>query len=211
MRFVGSGTLAGVLSTLIFTVVHQLLISSIWFALLPMLVAGALCGLCLAWSYAIVIPTATLRSWLLYNLVYLAMFVALGITSLLTFEPETTIAALLAANQPPNQLIGRALPMTAAFCLTTAALLSVLYRVNWRGGGGIVLTVTTLVLLLGLNISTLGLVEVPRDSLGVLLEVFGLLLSIFGVYAAVVVLLERSRFDARKEPLGERYPTLETQ
>ena len=182
------------LSTLVFTVIHQVLISSIWFALGPMLLAGVLCGACLAWSYALVVPTITLRSWVRYNVLYLVMFVVLGITSLAAFEPVTTIAALLAANQPPNELIGRALPMTGVFTLGITAIFSYFYRTNWRGVGGILLTAVTLVLLLGLNISTLGLVEVPRASLGVLLEVFGLLLAIFGVYAAVVVLLERSRF-----------------
>jgi hypothetical protein len=159
-----------------------------------MLLAGVLCGTCLAWSYALVIPAATTRSWLAYNVIYLAMFVALGLTSLVTFEPVTTIAALLATNQPPNQLIARALPMTAVFTVAAAAILTVLYRASWRGAGAILVTTTVLVLLLGLNISGLGLVEVSTAVVGLLGEVLGLLVAIFGVYAAVVVALEPARF-----------------
>jgi hypothetical protein len=192
--FVASGALAGAVSTLVFTVVHQILISSIWFSFPAMLLAGVLCGICLAWSYALVTPSPTLRSWYEYNFLYLAMFVVLGITSLVVFEPVTTIAALLQTNEPPRQLIGRALPMTGLFTLATAALLSLRYRPSWLGAGGILVTTSALVLLLGLNISVLGLVEVPGAELKVLAEVFVLLLAIIGVYAVVVVALRRARF-----------------
>jgi hypothetical protein len=46
----------------------------------------------------------------------------------------------------------------------------------------------------GLNISVLGLVGLPRAALGVLAEVFTLLVALGGVYAAGVVILNRSRF-----------------
>ncbi len=150
--------------------------------------------MCLAWSYALVIATPTARSWLQYNLFYLVMFVALGVTSLAAFRPVTTIAALLAANEPPRELIGRAFPVTFLFTLAAAVLLIIRYRPDWRGAGGILVTTTVLVVLLGLNISILGFVAVPRSDLGVLLEVFLLLLAILGVYAAAVMALGRSRF-----------------
>ena len=102
-----------------------------------MLIAGVLCGMCLAWSYVLVVATPTARSWLQYNLFYLIMFVALGITSQAAFKPVTTIAALLKTNEPPRELIGRALPLTRLFTLATAAMLSIRYRPGWRGAGGI--------------------------------------------------------------------------
>jgi hypothetical protein len=192
--FIGAGALAGALSTFVFTVIHQLLISSIWFAFPVMLLAGALCGTCLAWSYTRVVATPTAPSWLLYNLFYLVMFVALGIASMAAFTPETTIAALLKAKDPPYELIGRALPVTGVFTLVTAALLSLFYRSGRRGAGGILVTAAVLVLVLGLNISVLGFVAVPgRTELGVLFEVFALLLAIMGVYAAAVLALGWSR------------------
>jgi hypothetical protein len=158
-----------------------------------MLVAGAICGVCLAWSYSLVVPTYAVRTWLRYNLFYLGMFVALGLTSMAAFEPVTTIAALLQTNEPPRALIGRALPVSGIFTLATAALLSLLYRPSWRGAGGLLVTAAVLVVVLGLNISILGLVEVPRAALGVLAEVVVLLVALGGTYSCVVMLLNRSR------------------
>ena len=192
--FVGAGALAGALSALAFTAIHQLLINPIWFALPAMLGAGALCGVCLAWSYTLAVPRPGIGSWLRYNALYLLMFVALGVTSLVAFQPVTTIAALLKTNEPPVQLIERALPVTGLFTLGSAALVSALYRPGWRGAGGILLATVVLVLLLGLNISILGLVSVPRGDSGVLAEVLVLLGVLAGVYAALVVALRRSRF-----------------
>ena len=192
--FIGSGALAGAVSTVGFTALHQLLINPIWFALPAMLLAGTLCGACLTWSYTIALPAPTVGSWVRYNLIYLAMFVALGLTSLIAFEPVTTIAALLQAKEPPRALISRALPVSGLFILATAALLGVVYRPGWRGASALLLTTSLLVLLLGLNISILGLVGIPRAALGVLVEVLALLLALAGIYVSVVVGLNRSRF-----------------
>jgi hypothetical protein len=192
--FIGSGALAGAASALGFTALHQLLINPIWFALPPMLLAGAVCGMCLAWSYSLAVPAPSVGSWVRYNLFYLLMFVALGLTSLIAFEPVTTIAALLQAKEPPRALIGRALPVSGLFSLATAALLCVLYRPGWRGAAGLLLTTGVLVLLLGLNISILGLVGVPRAALGVLVEVLALLMALAASYVGVVLGLNRSRF-----------------
>ncbi len=159
-----------------------------------MLLAGTLCGICLTWSYTLAVPAPTVGSWVRYNFLYLAMFVALGLTSLIAFEPVTTLAALLQVKEPPRALIGRALPVSGLFILATAALLSVIYRPGWRGAAGLLLTTGVLVLLLGLNISILGLVGVPRAALGVLLEVLALLMALAGIYVGVVVALNRSRF-----------------
>ena len=159
-----------------------------------MLLAGTLCGTCLTWSYALAVSAPTVKSWVRYNLFFLAMFVALGLTSLIAFEPVTTIAALLQTKEPPRALIGRALPVSGLFTLGAAALLCAVYRPGWRGAAGLLLTTGVLVLLLGLNISTLGLVEVPRAALGVLVEVLALLLALAGIYAGVVVGLNSSRF-----------------
>lgn len=186
-RFVVSGALAGVVSTLIFTEIHELLISPIWFALPAMLVAGVVCGTCLAWSYVLVVPSPTRWRWVGYNGIYLLMFVALGVASLIAFEPVTTIAELLQTQEPPRELIRRALPLTAVFILVTAVALGAIYRPGWRGAAGILVTTAALVILLGLNISTLGLVEISSDATGVLVETFLLLVAIIGVYAAVVL------------------------
>lgn len=185
------GALAGAFSALVFTAVHQVLISPIWFALPAMLGAGALSGACLAWSYRLVTPSASASTWLRYNLIFLAMFVALGVVSVAVFDPITTIAALLQTNEPPRELIGRALPMTGGFMFATTVVLIALYRPSWFGAFSLLVTTVVLVLLLGLNISILGLVDVASGEIGVLAETFGLLAALVFVYAAAVLTVAR--------------------
>src|SRR5262245_56624016 len=60
--FAGIGALAGAFAALVFTIVHQIVISPIWFALPAMLAAGALCGTCIAWSYLSVVRTPSQAS-----------------------------------------------------------------------------------------------------------------------------------------------------
>ena len=189
--YVRSGAVAGALSALVFTFIHDVFISDIWFSLILMMVAGALCGLCVAWSYRLLFEVPSIGSWLRYNLLYVVMFVLLGAASVLVFEPVTTIAALVAADEPPHELIRQAMPMTVVFTLASAILVSLLYGRTWRHFGAILLTWTVLVLLLGLNVSVIGLVHIPRDSLYLVLEMFALILALNVVYAAVFFALER--------------------
>lgn len=42
------GAVAGGLTVMGFTVLHDIIISDVWFGLMPMLIASVLCGLCLA-------------------------------------------------------------------------------------------------------------------------------------------------------------------
>ncbi len=175
--------MAGALSAFTFCVIHQLIISNIWFAIGAMLVAGAVCGTCLAWSYALSIKSYSVQSWIQYNVLYVGVLVGLGITSIIMFDPVTTIPALLKSNEPPRALIGRALPITALFTAGSAVLLSVLYRPGWRGAVAILVTTVVVVLFLGMNISILGLVFVPKSLFYVLAEVFVLIVSLALVYA----------------------------
>jgi len=181
--FTASGALAGAVSALTFCVVHQLLISDIWFATAGMLLAGAISGACLAWSYALVVKNQTVRSWLRYNMLYVMILVALGIVSLVVFEPVTTIAELLKSNEPPRALIGQALPITVLFTVCSAGLLTLLNRPGWRGGVAILATTLVIVLFLGLNISILGLVFIAKSSLYVIGEVVALIVVLALVYA----------------------------
>lgn len=194
---VGAGAVAGGLSALSFTALHQLFINPIWWALPAMLAAGVLCGACLAWSYSLLVTPPTVPTWYRYNAFFVGMFVALGITSLATFDPVTTIAVLLQAQAPPNKLIARAFPMTGAFTLAIVALLCLIYRPRLAGALALLLTTMVMVLVLGLNISVLGLVSVPRSDQGVLLEVFLLLLALGAVNAILVVALRRKHFAVR--------------
>lgn len=190
-EFTVSGALAGGFSAFIFCAVHQLFISPIWFAIVAMLVAGAISGTCLAWSYALVVKNQTVRSWLRYNMLYVMILVSLGAVSLLIFEPVTTIAELLKSNEPPRALIGQALPVTILFTVGSAGLLTVLHRPGWQGGLAILVTALVIVLFLGLNISILGLVFIQKSSLSIIGEVVGLIVVLALVYAVSMAYLWR--------------------
>lgn len=190
-HFLRSGTIAGAISAFVFTIVHDIFISDIWYALLMMVIAGGLCGLCVGWSYALLVARPSTGSWLRYNLLYVAILALLGVASLLAFEPTTTMAALLAADGPPDILIARAMPLTALFTLAAAILITLLYGPGWVRFGAVLLTCTVIILLLGLNVSAIGLVLIPRGSLYLIGEMFGLIAVLNLVYVAVFTALER--------------------
>lgn len=189
-----SSAAAGAISAFVFTIIHDIFISDIWFSLVALLLAGAVCGLCVGWSYALLMANPSLGSWLGYNLLYVALFVLLGVTSVLIFEPVTTVAALIAENAPPDDLIRQALPITAVFTLVMAAVISLLYGRSWLHFGAILLTCTVLVLLLGLNVSTIGLVDIPHGSFYLVVEMFSLIIALNAVFVAAFITLERKSF-----------------
>jgi hypothetical protein len=186
-----AGTFAGMISTLIFTIVHDIFISDIWFMLLPMLTAGALCGALVSWSYGLLVAIPSKRSWLIYNLVYVALFGLLGVASVLFFEPVTTMAAVVTLNGPPTELIDQAMPMTIVFTLGMAILITLLYGRSISKFLAVLLTCTVLVALLGLNVSAIGLAEIPSGSLYLIAELFGLIVALNAVYVVVYMVLER--------------------
>jgi hypothetical protein len=196
--FIRSGATAGAASAFTFAVIHYIFISDIWFALVLMLIAGALCGLCIGWSYALLTQMPSTGSWWRYNMLFVGLLFLLGVVSVLIFEPTTTIAALSAANEPPDQLIRQALPFTALFTLFAAVLISLIFRANWRQFSVVLLTCTLLILLLGLNVSILGFIYVPRGSLYLVLEFFGLIVFINVVYATTFWILERKGLQNNK-------------
>lgn len=181
-RFALAGALAGAVSTLVFTIVHDIFISDIWAMLVPMLVAGVLCGGLVSWSYRLLIEATTLRNWLGYNLVYLASFGLLGLASVLLFEPVTTMAAVVSLNGPPADLIDQAMPVTIVFTFGMAVLITILYGRSWAKFGSVLITCIVLVALLGLNVSVIGLVSIPAGSLYLIAELFGLIVVLNVVY-----------------------------
>ncbi len=190
-RFVRSGAIAGAVSAFAFVVIHDLFISDIWYSVVPMLMAGAVCGLCIGWTFGLLFSPPSASGWLWYNAVYLVMFAGLGIVSVLVYEPVTTVAAVISANAPPGDLFRRAAPVTILFTLVMAAFLGVRYGRGWQHYGAILLTCTVLVLLLGLNVSAIGLVEVPSGSLYLIAELFGLIFALNVIFAGVFLAIER--------------------
>lgn len=154
------------------------------------MVAGAICGLSISWTYRRLFQTPSIGSWLRYNMVYLAMFWLLGAVSLLVYEPVTTVAAITEAGGPVDDLIVQALPMTVTFTFVTAGLVSLAFGRSWSHYGAILFTVTVLVLFLGLNVSVIGLVEATAGSMFLIMELFGLILAINVGFVATFTALE---------------------
>lgn len=199
-RYARSGAVAGAASALAFTAIHHVLISDIWYSLAPMMVAGALCGLCVGWMYRLLMEASSAGSWVTYNLLYVGLLALLGAASVLVYEPITTVAAVIAANEGPGELFDRAIPLTLAFIVVATMGVGRLYARRRLDYGAILLTCTVLTLLLGLNISVIGLVYVPSGSAYLIAELFGLILSINLVYVAVFIALERASLSSRNPP-----------
>lgn len=193
---VRSGTLAGAVSTVVFTVVHDILISNIWPMLVPMLIAGIGSGLCLAWSYARLARRRSLPGWLGYNLTYLTMFGLLGAVSIAIFEPVTTVGALIAGGRPPDGLFAQALPMTVVFAVAGAALVTWMFGRSLAGFGAAIVTMTVLTLTLGTNIAIIGLVEFSGGTWYLVGEFFALTALLGAVFAVTFAILERTALTA---------------
>lgn len=187
---VGSGAVAGAVSAVVFAAVHAVAISDIWFSTVPMVLAGAGCGACLAWSHRRLVPEPSVGSWVRFNLLYVGSLGLLCVASVVLFEPRSTIAELIAADAPPTALIGDALPLTVAFTLVATASVVGLFGGRPRDVAPVLATTSVLVLLLGLNISVLGLVDVPVAAIHLVAELLGLVLLLAAVHTAVYAALE---------------------
>ena len=200
-RLVAPGAAAGALAALAFAAVHALWITDIWFSLVPMMIAGALCGATIAWSYGRLFEPS-IRTWLGYNACYVIALAVLGLVSVAVFEPRTTMAEVLAGDGPPVDLIADALPLTIAFTLATALVLGALYGRTPAAFGTILVTTSVLVVLLGLDVSVIGLIRIPTESLYLVVELAALIVVLAGSFAALVVAFAWGQLNARSELPG---------
>jgi len=190
-NFLRTGAISGMASSFIFLIIHHIFISNIWFSWLVMILSGLICGMCVSWSYVLLFDPLSIRNWIKYNSLYVLMFMLLGVTSVIIFDPITTVAALIAANEPPIELIREATPMTVIFTLVMAILINQLYGGKCKLFGSILLTCIILFLLLGLNVSAIGLVSIPGNSIYLIFELLGLILAINVFYVGIFILFER--------------------
>jgi hypothetical protein len=191
LRYIITGAISGIISTLLFTIIHHIFISDIWFSIVIMLAAGIFCGACVAWCYSQLDCRKSLWSWIRYNLLFDILLMLLGLVSVLVFEPITTVAAAIAANGPPNALIKQALPLTAVYTLLMSIIIHQLYGKKWKDFGLIFLTCIIVVTLLGLNISVIGLVSFAGSSIFLIIKLFVLILVINTSYVSVFALFEK--------------------
>jgi hypothetical protein len=190
-RAVISAAVAGVLATIAFTALHQMISSDIWFALPVMAPVGALCGITLYWSFTQLSVPRGPRTWFVYHAVHLGVLSALGLTSILVFEPVTTVAALVAANEAPRELTAQALPLIVPFTVLWAAVLSAAWTATWRARAVMLLNCTLLMAALGLNIAILGLVEIPVTAANLVVRLFVMTAVLILGFAAFFYALDR--------------------
>jgi hypothetical protein len=192
-----AGAIAGTTSALAFTILHGVMISGIWFMLIPMLVAGAICGAMISWSYALLVDRPSVVGWLGYNALYIVLLFLLGPISLLLFEPIMTIPELVSSPSGlPDELFKEVLPLAALYTPLMALMITRFHSRRWRGFGVVVITCGVLVFLLGLNIAPMGLVYLSSGWAITLLEVVGLVVALDVVYAAFYLLIAAAGKDA---------------
>lgn len=190
-----AGTIAGGVSTLVFTIIHSLMISQIWFMFIPMLVTGAMCGFFLSWSYNLLVCQPSVIGWLRYNFLYIILLFILGPISLVLYEPIMTIPELVSSpNGLPDELFRKVLPLVAVYTPLMALIITALHRRRWAGYGAVLVTCAVLVFLLGLNIAPLGLVFLTDGWVRMLLELVGLVVILNLVYVIVYLLIGRLWF-----------------
>jgi hypothetical protein len=186
--FLRSGAVAGAVSAAAFALVHGLFISEIWFSLPMLLAAGALCGLCLGWTFWFLFYKPSLGSWFRYNALFVGLLASIALVSELVYEPAITIDEVMTG--PPPQLYLKAMPVTI---LTTLIISVIVFKLYGRTPGqfaSVLITSSVLVLFLGLNVSLMGLVFVPTESLYLVAENFGLIFALGMVNFVVFAGLE---------------------
>jgi hypothetical protein len=190
-RILASGAIAGTATTVGFAALHHVLISNIWFSLLPMLAAGAVCGLCLAWSYRVTSDAPSPAGWLLYNLLFVGLFVLLGAVSFLLYEPVYTIPGLVSGVESPDMLLRKAIPLSAGFGLITGIGMSLVRGRSVHRATSLIVTSVAITVLLGHNTAILGMVHMTQEAVPLLVQFYGLIAVIMVGNAAIFLLLER--------------------
>jgi hypothetical protein len=191
--------LSGALTVLAFVVVHDLWISDIWFNLGPMVLAGALCGLVIVWSYANAVPEHIPARWFVYNGFLVGLLVALGAVSFLVLDPMFTMAEAMEMDNALEMLIPPALPLMIGAVLVGTVLMWAAYGRKAGALAPILVTQALLVFLVGHNLAILGLVELSGDLLTIFVEFIGLTALLgFGFATGLILLTQvRRRFSGQ--------------
>ena len=196
---VRDGALAGAVSVVVFTAVHHLTISDIWAMLPMMLIAGAACGACVAWTFGALFRPSSLGQWVVWNLAILASLGILATASVLIYQPVTTMAAIMERGGPVDDLIVQALPLTVAFIIAMTGGFSLAFGHERGDYLRLLITTTVLTLIVGMNVSVLGLVDFAGGSIRPVLAFFGLIVLLDVAYASTFAILGRRWLTVRHE------------
>lgn len=176
----------GAVVVLAFTVVHDWLISDIWFNLGPMLFAGALSGLAIQWSYRNGVRRHSTAAWFGYAGLLSAELIALGAVSLVVLEPRFTMAELLVRDDAIDLLIPPSMPLMAATMVVGTIAFWLLSNRRRTAVVPILVTQVLLVFLLGHQFAFLGLVESTSQLLVAFLQFTGITLTLAAAYSGAV-------------------------
>jgi len=178
------GGTAGGFSALVFTVLHQIIISNIWFMLIPMLLAGFFSGLVLVWSFELLVPKPTWGKWLRFNLLYVSLLYLLQPISIAIYDPIMTFQEIiLSSSGLPDEFVRIIMPFVLIYTLGMALLVTILYGRQWKHFWAVLLNCAMLMLLLGMNIAPWGLVYLTTGWVVLQIEQLGLILVLALVFA----------------------------
>jgi hypothetical protein len=197
------GAFSGVVVVLGFTVIHDAFISDIWFNVGPMVLAGALCGASIAWSYRHGVAQPSPAGWFRYAILLSAEMIALGAVSLLVLSPRFTMAELMVADDAFDRLLPPSIPlMIGAMVVGTAVVWMSFGR---RRGALLPILVSQilLVFLLGHQFAFLGLVEASSTLFVVFGEFALLTIGLAVVFAAGVAWSSRALDRIGRRPSSE--------
>ncbi len=190
---IAMGAASGTITVLLFTLLHALLISDIWFNVVPMMVAGAVCGASLVWSYRAAVADHAPRRWLAYVGACSGLLITLGIVSLVVLEPRFTMTDLVDNDEALGLLLPPALPLMGAATVVGTGLLWLWLGRRPRALVPLLVSQLLLVFFVGHNLAILGLIEMSSDLLVGLAEFVGLTLLLGGLFAAGVIAVETIR------------------
>lgn len=179
-----TGALAGALTVVAFTAIHDLWITDIWFNVIPMVLSGALCGLSIVWSYQEAVAEHSWARWWGFNAACASLLIGLGGVSLLVFEPRFTMAELIDADDALARVLPPAMPLIVTGTIVGTLVLWMVYERRRRALFPLLVTQGLLMFLVGHNLAILGLVDIPNDQLFRVFEFVGLTIVLAGLFAA---------------------------
>lgn len=185
----GSGAASGTFAAALFVAIHDVLISDIWFNIVPMSLAGAACGGCLVWSYRATTDRPTTRRWWRHVARSTLLLALLAPASVLLLDDRWTMAEIMVLDDPVSLLMPAALPVMGAGIVVGTTALWLWSGRRWSALGPILVSQALLVFLLGHQLAFLGLVDLDSSAAVALAEFGGLVLLLAGLFGVGVHLL----------------------
>lgn len=187
------GAASGAITVLVFTALHDLLITDIWDMIGPMVFSGAVCGACLVWSYRATRTDHTPQRWWTYIGICSGLLVALGPLSVLTLDSRWTIAEMSNNEDAMALLMPPAIPLMAVAAVVGTAVLWLWLGRRPHALLPLLLTQVLLVFFAGHQLAFLGLIETGSHTVVALAEFGGLILLLGALFGTGVLTGEALR------------------